>query len=591
MDLMEDTQHYQSAIGDPEPRSPSDPIPPEGSARVDVSTASGVEALYSPLETSRLEIRVLELLPGEGTIATRLHRMYIDEPHEPYSAISYAWGSRQDADTVRINSDSRGVPLKPWEILWNLRYRLAHKTSLRIWLDLLCINQNSIDDKNRQVSLMGEIFCNAETVYACVNNPEVESTLDFRSGESLLASGYWMRRWIVQELGLARQVHIMDGVTTIAWDHFCSRLRESEPEFEVKYVHQWSTFSKIRSLRSQGPYLRSPLHQLLIDFRHTECTEPYDRIYALLSLANVKDRSRIQVDYRKSLFGLFFEVASLIDLDRETANFHVLDVLYSELASKRARHVLSGYRPFASRLPSLNISLIKYYGTVASATSDEITSFSSTPSLTSWCLKVRTELDEESTQPLPETTIKGATVEKWCTVSVSSLKDRPQVGDFCFVTTAFTERILLARRDEGGAVRCYGRAEKIAWDAPRGGNGHQIRYFLRSALFELHSRQPNYSHDILSEHPQTWRYGVLGARFNGAALVESLYRWAPEVTPAGEVPVLDKLKHILPKSVLDELRVMKGGLSTSPAQDARKPPAGPAGASFRKPGPFWGEST
>lgn len=93
----------------------------------------------------------------------------------PYRALSYAWG-----DTTTREISLNGHPL---EVRTNLWAALAHlpltgygtkSSSCRedmlvhekpwIWIDALCINQNSTEERNHQVRLMGRIYAEASEV-------------------------------------------------------------------------------------------------------------------------------------------------------------------------------------------------------------------------------------------------------------------------------------------------------------------------------------------------------------------------------------------------------------------------------------------
>lgn len=349
--------------------------------------------IYVPLNTDKREIRVLQLFPD--SIATKLSILDLDQPRQPYYAISYAWGSRALNRAININNVDFGIPTKQSDILHTIKNLLAQSTPVHIWLDFICIDQGNIQEKNRQVSLMGDIFQNADAVYAYVGNdghPKLHP-------QAMLTSSYWLRRWIVQELALAREVHLVSANGCNNWEGFCSSLdtQGMAKKSLRQYSQHWSTFESIRKIRSRDHGTKSNLRQLLHDFRHTESTEPYDRIYALLSLAHLNDRSRIQVDYRKSLFGVFFEVASIMDNLQDLVYDNVLDVLYSELASKRPRQILAGYRAFASRSRLLSLGPIQYYGVVEDAEFKDIDYLPSIPSMKVWSLDVaiRASIEEQ----------------------------------------------------------------------------------------------------------------------------------------------------------------------------------------------------
>lgn len=91
----------------------------------------------------------------------------------PYYAISYTWGDPADTTEITVNG-------RPLVVRRNCEYVLqqafASKTSQYFWVDAICIDQTA-EEKNHQVALMGEIYSGAEHVLACVGPHENDSEL------------------------------------------------------------------------------------------------------------------------------------------------------------------------------------------------------------------------------------------------------------------------------------------------------------------------------------------------------------------------------------------------------------------------------
>lgn len=115
----------------------------------------------SPLEED--EIRVLEYdLAGslESRIVScrtkilRLADIRCDTT-PPYVALSYVWGDAANTRTVVCDLTPTSVTLnleQALSVIWK-----AHP-SMRLWADAICINQDNIEERSNQVSLMGDIF-------------------------------------------------------------------------------------------------------------------------------------------------------------------------------------------------------------------------------------------------------------------------------------------------------------------------------------------------------------------------------------------------------------------------------------------------
>jgi hypothetical protein len=143
----------------------------------------------------------------------------------------------------------------------------------RLWIDAICINQASIEERNHQVGLMGKVYERAETVLVWLGRASEDSKLaldllmgfpsitqptaiirhptreDFSTGRSIFSHfeaylescaanyniqdkindeswaalanlcrrEYWHRTWIIQELLLASKIDLLLGDTKFSW--------------------------------------------------------------------------------------------------------------------------------------------------------------------------------------------------------------------------------------------------------------------------------------------------------------------------------------------------------------------------------------
>ncbi|KAK5734177.1 hypothetical protein LTR17_009160 [Elasticomyces elasticus] len=125
---------------------------------------------YQALNASRMEIRVLDLLPGRyrSPIRCRLRTVSIaDKDDLPYYAgLSYTWGAPLPSKTVSVSVNGKDysveIGLNLFRALQGLRSGRKEDT---IWVDALCIDQADNDERASQVSFMGEVYARASTVY------------------------------------------------------------------------------------------------------------------------------------------------------------------------------------------------------------------------------------------------------------------------------------------------------------------------------------------------------------------------------------------------------------------------------------------
>lgn len=118
---------------------------------------------YFPLASPR-HIRLLALRPAftdAQPIICSLKEVSLDDydgegaSPRPYEALSYTWGAR--TGTIPILCDGKTLLVTP-----NCESALRHLRQMfkdrLLWIDAACINQQSVEEKNVQVPLMGEIY-------------------------------------------------------------------------------------------------------------------------------------------------------------------------------------------------------------------------------------------------------------------------------------------------------------------------------------------------------------------------------------------------------------------------------------------------
>ncbi|KAE9379992.1 HET-domain-containing protein, partial [Stipitochalara longipes BDJ] len=117
-----------------------------------------------------LSFRIAILSPGEfdDVLTMTLEVRNLSEQDLDYEAISYCWSQGiGDAieDTwdfhVKCGEDTFMVPRNLGRALRRLRYQDKQR---RLWMDSVCIDQQSVEEKNVQVAMMGRIFAQARRV-------------------------------------------------------------------------------------------------------------------------------------------------------------------------------------------------------------------------------------------------------------------------------------------------------------------------------------------------------------------------------------------------------------------------------------------
>lgn len=117
-----------------------------------------------PLHAEHSEIRVLILHPNGWHKPMLCDFKVVSLNNRPkYSALSYVWGQEDAVHEISLG----GCPfwVRP-NLFTALRRLRAHggDNAVVIWVDALCIDQNSVVERNSQVAMMGEIYSRSKRV-------------------------------------------------------------------------------------------------------------------------------------------------------------------------------------------------------------------------------------------------------------------------------------------------------------------------------------------------------------------------------------------------------------------------------------------
>jgi hypothetical protein len=122
------------------------------------------------------EIRLLEILPGDGldTLKCRIfHALY---NHQQYDAISYTWGSEEGKSEITLLPS--GVEISVTANCKAVLYRLRRPKKKRVlWIDAIGINHEDIEERNAQVGIMSKIYTRAERVLVYLGDESDDSKL------------------------------------------------------------------------------------------------------------------------------------------------------------------------------------------------------------------------------------------------------------------------------------------------------------------------------------------------------------------------------------------------------------------------------
>lgn len=314
---------------------------------------SSTSVTYKPLQFPD-EIRLLVLQPArpgyDQPIKWRIkHERLCHKPQ--YEALSYVWdlGSAGGMKSFSRKTTPTNLSLA----LQHLR-KQAEPDGRVLWIDALCINQKDVKERNHQVTQMGLIYSQAESVivWLGVGNSATGSAINLLSTQTdttytyrkpfdtspwitllnlmavraLCRQKYWTRLWIIQEVLLAAAIDIQWGDEMCQWSQLCwflssidtdwlSKVDEEENHFDLKasiieeirsstaarLCNDWVDRQvRMRSTLDADPVF-SPLIALCSKYGGANCEDSRDKIFGLHSLAESCCRAEVSVDYSFSL--------------------------------------------------------------------------------------------------------------------------------------------------------------------------------------------------------------------------------------------------------------------------------------------------
>jgi hypothetical protein len=259
-----------------------------------------------------------------------------------YTALSYTWGRPVERRDIIVDMQPRLVTVNLWRFLWQAR-QLPERFSGWLWIDALSIDQSDPWEKMEQVKMITKIFGSAESVVVWLGPAygnsdkamqalatQVTDMTRWKTPRRLWASptgpamlelcerAYWHRLWVYQELKASRTITILCGSRYAQLDALESLLYNNEDERVQAKVQalQYSSAGRMSKL-IHGPSATS-LETILMSTRYLLCTDPRDRVYAVLNVVS-SGHGGIEADYTNPLCDLVNTVFRNMLATREPA--------------------------------------------------------------------------------------------------------------------------------------------------------------------------------------------------------------------------------------------------------------------------------
>ncbi|KAM7188617.1 Heterokaryon incompatibility protein (HET) domain containing protein [Naviculisporaceae sp. PSN 640] len=323
-------------------------------------------SLYKQVPLSRSDgARLLILKAGTAQDKPICHLYSIDDEltAHHYVALSYVWGLRENLMPICCNQHTVLVTPNLYDALLHLRNPSQDRV---LWVDALCINQEDDIEKSHQVRNMGKIYRYAQHVSIWLgkgspgssqavafirylwelipnrpdfrtfqDNPDRRLRLLFQQeyhdqwvslGE-FLQREWFSRVWILQEVALCREATMLCGseqlslqqlVEVVLWVAYDNSSPYFSPQANRSRTTKLGGFmfaarhNLLEMHLKDGP--PKPFRTLYHVLRHSgtsQATDPRDKIYALLGMANDigPNMELLGPDYSLSLAGVYLSVA------------------------------------------------------------------------------------------------------------------------------------------------------------------------------------------------------------------------------------------------------------------------------------------
>ncbi|KAH8881169.1 HET-domain-containing protein [Thozetella sp. PMI_491] len=295
--------------------------------------------IYSKCPLGPDDIRLVTVLPGRGQaqIVCQLETVYFppssdtavlvrETEHSEYKALSYTWGTDRDTRFIHF-IHFEGFPLGVTRNLFEALIHLRNETTpLVLWVDAICIDQRSKDEKNRQLPRMRQIYAQATETILWLGSATFFLSRAFRTAESLLSliehrgrsstrpewvpiwiwesfsllpksmdyvslvlllrSQYFARTWIVQEIVLSPNPVFVAGHDRVRF-HDLAKVAETIKLTGIAGASAWR-LAKILSLRPPASQRHTRLGHDLVAvaslLRNSHAADPRDKLYGFLGL-------------------------------------------------------------------------------------------------------------------------------------------------------------------------------------------------------------------------------------------------------------------------------------------------------------------
>lgn len=277
-----------------------------------------------------------------------------------YDALSYSVGTRGKSAIINLRHHGQQEELHVSARLESILRHLRRKNEDQVlWIDALSINQADFEERAREVRRLGKIFAAAQNVYIWLGEATDDSdlamdfipeVLNFGAFDKLvrdetrkqhwlalaklMAREWFTRRWVVQEMALARNAIVFCGDRQIPWSDLAHAatlfgtmwqeivlwlppmeafmLGDAQTPGATSLVELSSNIFR-KDGSTQKLERRLGIEVLLDLLPMFDVTVPLDSVYSLIDIAyDTYETNKIKVDYNLEPQELFGNTIKLI---------------------------------------------------------------------------------------------------------------------------------------------------------------------------------------------------------------------------------------------------------------------------------------
>ncbi|KAF6820243.1 ankyrin and HET domain-containing protein [Colletotrichum sojae] len=308
--------------------------------------------IYGPLpEGDYVRLLYCEPVGESNDLICELRARSLQECQQKYFAVSYAWEDPAPVDRLSLR-DGRSLPLgKTLAALFDWLRKLGK--AFNVWVDALCIDQQNVAERERQVALMRQVYSSATIVLVWLGPSDAGSEAAFRvmnsrrnfrwpadwdnaGGAALadldvvllfLARPWFQRTWVIQEFTLNCELGFMCGGDTVEYHVFHNALCAIWAYFEGlgDYPREhpavrglWNSTRMLFVRRQYQACGKVDFERLLEAAHHCEASDPRDMVFGFFGIAD-RNLPLPRPNYTASIEDVYLKTAEAVLLSDSTS--------------------------------------------------------------------------------------------------------------------------------------------------------------------------------------------------------------------------------------------------------------------------------